>query len=194
MNFRIMLVLSLILGASLACNLSQSKDATRKPDPVQTTVTTELSETAIPTDNLSAMQNYTDEVYGYSFDYPESWTSTGGGVLALTLFSYETDTINTRGAGVPEGETKIDLFVIPNQADITLDNLVEQYTANSTILFEEDMLLTDGTVGRMLHIQNNSFDTESNLFVTIMGDLGFVASGLGDSSSFRAIISTIRQE
>lgn len=190
MQLRVILVFMLLSIASLACNLSESEENTPVPEANLTGRGPQPTITAVPND-LPVMQTYQDEVHGYSIDYPENWTRTGGGNMALTIFSYDPNNVSGREQGVPEGELKVDVIANSHQDGTTLDTLIEQYASDSTILSRLDITLNDGTPAVILRTKSDTFGTEGNLFVVIVGDLDIVASGLGDSDLFTAIVRSI---
>ena len=191
MRLRVMLILNLIIVSTLACNLANSDDATLTPTADNSVGVTQPTVTPLPNPDLPPMQTYQDEIYGYSLDYPEGWTIIGGGNMTLTLFSYDPDNLTGRESGVPEGETKLDVMVMPHQSDVTLDTMVERYISDTTVLAMLDITLSDGIPARILRTKSNTFGTEGNLFLAIVGDLDVVAGGLGDSVIFAAIVATI---
>jgi hypothetical protein len=105
--------------------------------------------------NPNLPNTYTDPIVGFQFDYPEGWTISGVDdpaaiAYAITMASYDFLSAVGGGMGIPEGESKYDIYVMPEGEFNTLDALRARYAQpgdngdTAEILEEAPRTLSDG--------------------------------------------------
>jgi len=154
-------------------------------------------------ENMPEMATYTDDVAGFSIDYPANWfidgsaTSNAGQAFAYSVGISTWDLTNPlpppgKGQnGLPEGGTKIDVGVV-KQA-MTLEEAVTQQSQNesgSPILAREDVTLANGLPAVILDFEG-PFGPIRTLITVLNGNVIYV-SGYGDLEHFEAIALSLR--
>jgi hypothetical protein len=128
----ILLIMVLVLSA---CNMNA--------DPGSDTGVVLPQFTDVPTSvpvSTTQGQTVTDTRVGFTFTYPVGWTLFApGDVTSAVAYAYSMQSVEPTVGGepLPEGESKIDLYVNLTEANSTLDNIqtrVQQEDAESDIL------------------------------------------------------------
>lgn len=165
--------------------------------PAETTPTTPAE-----VDTLQ-MTTYTDDVAGFSIDYPADWfIEASAAANAEQAFAYAIsiatwDLLNPPTPGgkdlntMPEGATKIDVAVTKQAT--TLEEAVaqqEQNESGSPILARKDVTLAGGLPAVILDIEGFAGPTRT-LITVLNGNIIYV-SGYGELENFEAIALTLR--
>jgi hypothetical protein len=159
---------------------------------------------ASPTNgNLTAMATYTDDVAGFSLDYPVGWfIDASAAVNAEQVFAYSVpiatwDLHNPpapSGKGqnaLPEGGTKIDVGVM--KQPMTLEEAVTQQTQNESgnpILARQDVTLAGGLPAVILDVEG--FAGLTRTLITVLNGNVIYVSGYGNLENFEAIALSLR--
>lgn len=198
---------ALLFGACAAPNTSQpietvipTNEIAVTPEPTQLLVQTE----PVPTNGiLSGMQTYTDDLAGFSLDYPANWfiddsvLANAGQGFAYTVGIATWDLRNPPtpsgkdSNALPEGGTKIDVTVVREPK--TLEEAVAQQSENesgSPILAREDVILAGGLPGVILDVEG--FAGLTRTLVTVLNGNVIYVSGYGNLENFEDIALTLR--
>lgn len=204
-----------ILGLGIVgCATSAPPAPTRAPLPpaptlapavVPTALPTNLpaaDETAMPQVNLGETKTYRDEIAGFEFDYPATWSMTpvadeakkSSVIYSATFFSWKP----TGGSseGIPAGGTKIDVGVIKNNAASPEEALAlrKQEMANGdleqTVLSEQAWTLPSGLKAARLQVKSRF--GESAEVVTAINGRTILFGGVGDYALIDAVARTLR--
>lgn len=163
---------------------------------------TPIIATSEPQIDLGETKTYRDKFAGFEFDYPASWNLTPIGeeakknsvIYSATFFSWMPK--GGGSEGIPEGETKIDVGVIKNNAPSPEAALAlrKQEFANGDleqkILREETWTLANGLQATRLAVSDR-FGQSSELVTAINGNT-ILFGGVGDEKLFDAIVKTLR--
>jgi hypothetical protein len=139
---------------------------------------------------VGATTTHIDRLVGYTIDYPQGWYLTGeaGGTTILTSFPLEQP---GRG-GLGAGQAKIDLLPAEPNRCISLQQLVEDVrNGGGKILWEQQWLLADGTPAVRMQIGSDVFG-ESAVLLTVVNGRCLRLAGMGDTSLFDAIATSLR--
>ncbi|HEX5941529.1 MAG TPA: hypothetical protein VFY66_04595 [Anaerolineales bacterium] len=186
------------------------------PSPIMTDIPTqEIASTPEPTlppvqtehtpssGNLSLTQTYTDDLAGFSINYPAGWfIDFSAGANAAEAFAYSVpiaswDLRNPPTPSgknpntLPEGGTKIDVNVM--KQPMTLEEAVAQQSQNemgSPILARKDVTLANGLPAVILDVEGFIGLTRT-LIAVLNGNVIYV-SGYGNLEHFEAIALTLR--
>ena len=125
-------------------------------------------------------QMVTDTRVGFEFNYPDGWTFVSPGdvtnstAYAYTMQSFE---LGVGGEPLPEGETKIDLYINPSDANASLTNIenrIQQEDANSEILTIESIETTTLESGReVLVVRGTGMAGEFLSIYAIIRSIGY---------------------
>jgi hypothetical protein len=143
----------------------------------------------------------TDTRIGFTFYYPEGWTFVSPGdvtnsvAYAYTMQSME---LTTGGGGsLPEGETKIDLYVNPSDANMTLtsiENRLRQEDADNEILTISSIEPTALSNGReALTVRGTGMGGEFMSIHTIVKGYEVSGSVFGDEQHLLDVLNSIRE-
>lgn len=149
------------------------------------------------------MTTYTDDVAGFSIDYPADWfIEASAAANAEQAFAYAIsiatwDLLNPPTPGgkdlntMPEGATKIDVAVT-KQATTVEEAIAqqEQNESGSPILARKDVTLAGGLPAVILDIEGFAGPTRT-LITVLNGNIIYV-SGYGELENFEAIALTLR--
>jgi hypothetical protein len=188
--------LMLIALIASACNVGTDTGSENEVQIPQGTDTAPIA-----TQNTVSGQTVTDTRVGFTFTYPEGWTLVAPGdvsdatAYAYTMQSFE---LTTGGSGgLPEGETKIDLYINPSDANASLANIesrIQQEDADSdifTVAAIEPTTLADGR--QALTVRGSGMGGDFMSIYTIIK--GYEVSGavFGDEQHLLAILNSIRE-
>jgi hypothetical protein len=172
------------------------------PKPTQPATQAEpapTSETLLAT----TMLTYTDEVAGFSLDYPAGWfLEDSAAANADQAFAYSVGiatwdllspaTPPGKGqSGIPEGGTKIDVGV--TKQAMTLEEAVAQQRQNESgnpILAQKDVTLAGGLPGVILDMEG--FAGLTRTLITVLNGNIIYVSGYGNLENFESIALTLR--
>jgi hypothetical protein len=163
------------------------------------------SEPLPTTENLPAttMVTYTDEVAGFSLDYPADWfidasaTSNAQQAFAYSVSIATWDLRNPlppggKGSnGIPTGGTKIDVGVV--KQSMTLEEALAQPSQNesgSPVLARKDVTLANGLSGVILDFEGPAGPVRT--LITVLNGNVIYVSGYGDLEQFESIALTLR--
>ena len=182
------------------------------PEPIVTTIPTEdiaptaepvLTEPVPTSGTLPRMQTYTDDVAGFSIDYPAGWfidTSAAANAAEAFAYSVPIATWDLRNPPtpsgkdpntLPEGGTKIDVNVM--KQPMTLEEAVAQQSQNemgSPILARKDVTLANGQPAVILDVEG--FVGLSRTLITVLNGNVIYVSGYGNLENFETIALTLR--
>lgn len=174
--------------------------------PVETLVPAgEIQSTPEPTlptnENLPAMTTYTDEVAGFSLDYPAGWFVESSVLVhaeevsnySISIASW--DILNPptpsdkQTTGLPEDGTKFDVTVIKDPT--TLEGAVEQVRQTGTpILAQESVTLANGVPAIILDIEG--FAGQARMLISILNGYVIYVTGYGNLEQFETIALSLR--
>lgn len=170
------------------------------PEPTLPPVQTEHTPSS---GNISLTQTYTDDLAGFSINYPAGWfIDFSAGANAAEAFAYSVpiaswDLRNPPTPSgknpntLPEGGTKIDVNVM--KQPMTLEEAVAQQSQNemgSPILARKDVTLANGLPAVILDVEGFVGLTRT-LIAVLNGNVIYV-SGYGNLEHFEAIALTLR--
>jgi len=151
----------------------------------------------------AAMLTYTDDVVGFSLDYPAGWfIDASAAANAQQSFAYSIGiatwdlrnppTPSGKGQNaLPEGGTKIDVGV--TKQSMTLEEAVAQQSQNesgSPILARKDVTLANGLAGVILDFEG--FAGPIRTLITVLNGNVIYVSGYGNLEPFEAIALSLR--
>ncbi|HSL31734.1 MAG TPA: PsbP-related protein [Anaerolineales bacterium] len=192
--------------------------APRTPQPIETIIPTEaIAPTAEPTQPVAAtepepspttgttqeMATYTDDLAGFSLDYPAGWfvddtalaNAEESFAYAISIASWDINNPPTPGGKdlntMPEGATKIDVAV--TKQAMTLEEAVAQQAENesgSPILGREDVILAGGLPAVILDVEG--FAGLTRTLITVLNGNVIYVSAFGNLENFESIALTLR--
>ncbi len=189
----------LLLAACGPSNPSIPITTATEPPASMTPTSTATSEPT-PTQALSFQSTtYRDEVAGFEFDYPASWTVgpseqySRGGITAFSSWSRPNDVLPDE---TPPGETRLDAAVMLWDPTNDLDAYVEQrmralLDSGLTLVSQETWILTGGRTAEAFVVESNEGRQFFSFFTTI-ADKYLVLSGDGDLALLAEIAKTVR--
>ena len=188
------------------------------PQPIETMIPTEAfastaeptlpvagteSELSPPTGPMPEMATYTDDLAGFSLDYPAGWFLNDSVLVnaeesfayAISIASWDINNPPTPGGNdlntMPEGATKIDVAV--TKQAMTLEEAVAQQAENesgSPILAREDVTLAGGLPAVILDVEG--FAGLTRTLITVLNGNVIYVSGYGNLENFESIAMTLR--
>ena len=190
----------LLLLAACGPSTPSIPTATATEPPASMTPTSTATSEPTPTQALSFQSTtYRDEVAGFEFDYPASWTVgpseqySRGGITAFSSWSRPNDVLPDE---TPPGETRLDAAVMLWDPINDLDAYVEQrmralLDSGLTLVSQETWILTGGRTAEAFVVENNEGRQFFSFFTTI-ADKYLVLSGDGDLALLAEIAKTVR--
>jgi hypothetical protein len=180
-----------------ACNVGTDAGSESEVQIPQGTATAPIA-----TQNTVSGQTVTDTRVGFTFTYPDGWTLLApGDVTDSVAYAYTMQSIPPTtgggGGGLPEGETKIDLYINPSDANVSLANIesrIQQEDADSdifTIATIEPTTLADGR--QALTVRGSGMGGDFMSIYTIIK--GYEVSGavFGDEQRLLDVFNSIRE-
>lgn len=169
------------------------------PEPTLPAVQTEPAPTSA---NLPTIQTYTDELAGFSLDYPAGWfIDASGAAYAEESYAYTIGIAtwdlrnpptpsNKNLDALPEGETKLDVTVV-KQA-MTLEEVSTQPSeSGSPVLGRMDVTLAGGLPAIIMDAEGFVGGPTRTLVTILNGNVIYVI-GFGNLENFEAIALTLR--
>lgn len=199
----------LVIGACAAPSTPQpistnvpTLEATSISEPTQPPVQVEPSPT-IESAPAMTMTTYTDEIAGFSLDYPADWfidtraTADAEHAYAYSVGIATWDLRNPsppsgkKENAIPEGGTKIDIGVM--KQSMTLEEAVAQQSENesgSPILAQKDVTLANGLPGVIIDVDGLAGLTRT--LITVLNGNVIYISGYGNLEPFEPIALSLR--
>jgi hypothetical protein len=174
--------------------------ATATDSPASMTPTSTATSEPTPTQELSFQSaTYQDDVAGFEFDYPASWTVgpseqySRGGITAFSSWSRPNDVLPDE---TPPGETRLDVAVMLWDPINDLDAYVEQrmralLDSGLTLVSQETWSLTGGRTAEVFVVESNE-GRQFFFFFTTIADKYLVLSGDGALTLLAEIAKTVR--
>lgn len=206
-RFILFSVLALLFSACAAPSTPQptstaipTNEVLPSPEPTLPPVNVE---TPTANANMPEIVTYTDDVAGFSIDYPAGWfLENSAAANADQAFAYSVSiatwdllspaTPPGKGQnGIPEGGTKIDVAVTKQAT--TLEEAItqqEQNESGSPVLAREDVSLANGLPAVILDFEG-PFGPIRTLITVLNGNVIYV-SGYGNLESFESIALSLR--
>jgi hypothetical protein len=189
-----------------ACSLSNYDDSTQEAAaPEENEIVVETSaETAMPNyETPDGFKTFIDTTVGYAFDYPEDWTMLApmpqqresSVAYAITLASYNFLTVQGGSDGIPQGESKYDLYVQPQELNTialmrsSLDQSVAE--GESQLLEERNSTLIDGAPALYTR-HTDRFGIDIQTITTIINGRGVQFAGYNNPEFFDEIVGSLR--
>jgi hypothetical protein len=152
-------------------------------------------------ENLPVMLTYTDDVAGFSLDYPAGWfleTSVLVHAEEVTNYSISISSwditipptpSDKQLSSLPEGGTKFDVTVIKGAT--TLEAAVEQVGQTGTpILSRSDVTLANGVPAVILDIEG--FGGQARMLISILNGNAIYVTGYGNLEYFEQVALSLR--
>jgi len=193
---KIILVALSTLTILLACNLTTQQpaaniDTSPTAAPIQSTdepISADLPET------------YTDNLLGFSVNYPAGWRADPNPGNHVMLFSYPEDSpITSPGSdGVPDTVTKIDFLVGHTGDPRTLEQEIADMEANSNgpggrLMSYEAITLPSGISGyRIVVTGGRAGDTQVVTYLLQLGERKMYVTAYGNTAPFEHVVNTLR--
>lgn len=199
MKTKLLLVMSLTL-------LINACAAPNTPQPIATDLTpAEISTTPqIPPpqdENPAGMTTYTDDLAGFSLDYPGGWYLESSVLIhaaevtnySISIASWDINNPPTptdkQLTGLPEGGTKFDVTVIKDAT--TLEAAVEQVGQTGTpIHAQQNVTLENGVPAVILDIEG--FAGRARMLISIINGNFIYVTGYGNLDYFEPVALSLR--
>lgn len=190
-----------LLLTVLACNLTTQQATT------PAFATLPAAAPVQPTDNLPALEipadlpeTYTDELVGFSLNYPAGWRADPNPGNHVMLFSYPADApIASPGSeGVPDTVTKIDFLVAPPNDHRSLEQEIADMQTQSDgpggrIVTYDAVTLPSGIRGyRIIFTGGMAGDSQVVSYILQLGERKMYVTAYGDTSPLESVVSTLR--
>ena len=206
-RFVLFSVLMLLLSACAAPGTAQpietiipTQTIVSTAEPTPPVIRPELSPTIGTTPE---MITYTDDLAGFSLDYPAGWfindtalaNAEESFAYAISIASWDINNPPTPGGKdlntMPEGSTKIDVAVTKQAT--TLEEAVAQQAENESgapILAREDVTLAGGLPAVILDVEG--FAGLTRTLITVLNGNVIYVSAFGNLENFETIALTLR--
>ena len=170
------------------------------PQPVEVVST---PESALPpaNENLPAMATYTDDLAGFSLDYPPGWFLETSVLqhaeeslsYSISISSWDINNpppaSDRQSNGLPYGGTKFDVTVIKDAT--TMEAAIEEVRRSGTpIRAREEVTLANGVPAVILDIEG--FAGLSHMLISILNGNVIYVTGYGDLELYEAIAMSLR--
>jgi hypothetical protein len=190
-------VFTLAFSACTAPSTAQPIATSLPPAEILTTPQIPPSQNEDP----SVMTTYTDNVAGFSLDYPTGWYVESSIMVhaeevtnySISISSWDITIPPTPSekqlSGLPEGGTKFDVTVIKDAT--TLEAAVEQVGQTGTpILARSDVTLTNGVPAVILDIEG--FGGHARMLISIINGNFIYVTGYGNLDYFEPVALSLR--
>ncbi|MGD8813199.1 MAG: hypothetical protein PVI78_01840 [Anaerolineales bacterium] len=190
----------LLLLAACGTSTPAIPTATETVSPMNLAPTATATIEPSPTQGLSYQFTvYRDEVAGFEFDYPASWTVgpseqySRGGITVFSSWSRPNDVLPDE---TPPGETRLDVTVQLWDPVDDLDAFVAQRrlsweTSIITVISQETWVLAGDRSAEVFVVESGDGNQTFYLFATLV-DKYLVLSGGGDLTLLAEIAATLR--
>lgn len=207
MKARLLLPVLLALFVS-ACTVPAASRPAEAEIPATQTLSTPAStrpavqgEPSLPTGNLPEMATYTDDLAGFSLDYPAGWFIEDSVLVhaqessnySISISSW--DVLNPpppserQTNGLPNGGAKFDVTVIKDP--MTLQAAVDQVRQTNTPIFDQkDVTLANGVPGILLDIEG--FAGPARMLISILNGNVIYVTGYGNLEYFEPVALSLR--
>lgn len=189
------MVFALLFSACAAPGMPQPTELA----PVEILTTPEIP--PAQNENPTAMMTYTDDIAGFSLDYPAGWFletsvlvhAAEASNYSISIASWDINHPPTPSdkqlSGMPDGATKFDVTIIKNAT--TLAAAVEQVQQSGTpILAQRDVTLANGVPAIILDIEG--FAGRAQMLISIINGNFVYVTGYGNLENFESIALSLR--
>jgi hypothetical protein len=199
MKTKLLLVLVFALAFSACAAPSTTQPIATNLPPAEILTTPQIPPPQ--NENPSVMTTYTDNVAGFSLDYPTGWYVESSILVhaeevtnySISISSWDITIPPTPSdkqlTGLPEGGTKFDVTVIKDAT--TLEAAVEQVGQTGTpILARSDVTLPNGVPAVILDIEG--FGGRARMLISILNGNVIYVTGYGNLEYFEPVALSLR--